>query len=422
MQCLCADVILGQDFMRLHESVVFKTGGVRDSLVIDKNDQYCCVAPANVTPPRIFQHMISDCKPIAAKSRRYSRADDEFVSLEVEKLLEEGIIEPSLSPWRAQVVVTKDERHKKRMVVDYSQTINRYSYLDAYPLPRIDDQINRIAQHSVFSTVDLKSAFHQIPLLKEDRPFTAFEANGELYQFCRLPFGVTNSVSFFQRTIDAVIESYNLKGCLAYLDNITIFGKNQTEHDANLEAFFDVAKKLNLTFNQQKSIFSVKEINILGYLVSNGSIKPDPARFEPLMNLSVPQTKRELKRIVGMFAYYSKWVPNFSHKIKPLSDTNSFPLPDNAVNSFLNLKEDSLKARLNSIDDDAPFTVECDASDFAIAAVLSQNNRPVAFMSQTLTSSEQHHPAVEKEATAIIEAVRKWSHYLLGRTFTLVTD
>ena len=95
---LCADVILGQDFLRLHESVVFKTGGVRDSLVIDKNDQYCCVAPANVTPPRIFQHMISNCKPIAAKSRRYSRADDEFISLEVEKLLEEGIIEPCLSP------------------------------------------------------------------------------------------------------------------------------------------------------------------------------------------------------------------------------------------------------------------------------------------------------------------------------------
>ena len=238
------------------------------------------------------------------------------------------------------------------MVVDYSQTINRYSYLDAYPLPRIDDQINRIVQHSVFSTVDLKSAYHQIPLLKEDRSFTAFEAHGKLYQFCRLPFGVTNGVSFFQRTIDAVIESYNLKGCLAYLDNITIFGKNQTEHDANLEAFFDVAKKLNLTFNHQKSIFSAKEINILGYLVSNGSIKPDPARFEPLMNLPVPQTKR-----------------------------NSFPLPDNAMNSFLNLKEDLLKARLNSIDDDAPFTVECDASDVAIAAVLSQNNRPVAFMS-----------------------------------------
>ena len=419
---LCADVILGQDFMRLHESVVFKTGGARESLIIDKNESYCCVAPANVTPPRIFQHMNPNCKPIASKSRRYSRADHEFITLEIKKLLEEGIIEPSESPWRAQVVVTKDDRHKKRMVVDYSQTVNRYSHLDAYPLPRIDDQINYIAQHSVFSTVDLKSAYHQIPLLREDRPFTAFEANGKLYQFCRLPFGVTNGVSFFQRTIDSVIESYNLKGCLAYLDNITIFGKNQIEHDINLNAFFDVAKKLNLTFNQQKSIISVKEIKMLGYLVSKSSIRPDPERFKPLMDLPLPQTKRELKRIVGMFAYYSKWIPNFSHKIKPLSDSQVFPLSDNAVNCFLHLKQDLLKARLNSIDDDAPFSVECDASDFAIAAILSQNNRPVAFMSRTLSRSEQHYPAVEKEATAIIEAVRKWSHYLLGRTFTLVTD
>ena len=138
-------------------------------------------------------------------------------------------------------------------------------------------------------------------MLREDRPFTAFEANGKLYQFCRLPFGVTNGVSFFQRTIDSVIESYNLKGCLAYLDNITIFGKNQIEHDINLNAFFDVAKKLNLTFNQQKSIISVKEIKMLGYLVSKGSIRPDPERFKPLMDLPLPQTKRELKRIVGMF-------------------------------------------------------------------------------------------------------------------------
>ena len=116
---------------------------------------------------------------------------------------------------------------------------------------------------------------------KIGRPFTAFEANGKLYQFCRLTFDVTNGVSFFQRTIDSVIESYNLKGCLAYLDNITIFGKNQIEHDINLNAFFDVAKKLNLTFNQQKSIISVKEIKMLGYLVSKGSIGPDLKDLNP---------------------------------------------------------------------------------------------------------------------------------------------
>jgi len=102
---------------------------------------------------------------------------------EIHKLLAEGIIEPSVSPWRAQVVVTKNETYKRRMVIDYSQTVNRFTLLDAYPLPRIDDEI---AQHKYFSTLDLTSAYYQIPLAIEDRPFKAFEAKGKLYQSCRL--------------------------------------------------------------------------------------------------------------------------------------------------------------------------------------------------------------------------------------------
>ena len=89
-----------------------------------------------------------------------------------------------MSPWRAQALVTKNERHKKRMVIDYSQTINRFTELNAYPIPRIDEQINKIACGKVFSTLDLKWAYYQIPLSEKDKPFTAFEANGKLYQYC----------------------------------------------------------------------------------------------------------------------------------------------------------------------------------------------------------------------------------------------
>ena len=102
---------------------------------------------------------------------------------EIHKLLAEGIIEPSVSPWRAQVVVTKNETYKRRMVIDYSQTVNRFTLLDAYPLPRIDDEI---AQHKYFSKLDLTSTYYETPLCIEDRPFTAFEASSKLYQYCRL--------------------------------------------------------------------------------------------------------------------------------------------------------------------------------------------------------------------------------------------
>jgi hypothetical protein len=113
-----------------------------------------------------------------------------------------GIIEESRSPWRAQVLITGGMNQIKRMVIDYSRTINRFTLLDAYSLLKISTMARNIGQYSIHSALDLKSAYHQIPLQEKEKPFTAFEANGRLYQFCRVPFGVTNGVACFQRTID----------------------------------------------------------------------------------------------------------------------------------------------------------------------------------------------------------------------------
>ena len=176
------------------------------------------------------------------------------------------------------------------MVIDYSQTINRFTELNAHPTKRLDEQINKIARGKVFSTLDLKSVYYQIPLSDKDKPFTA---NGKLYQYCRLPFRVKNGVLAFQKITDDVIESHVLTGTFAYLGNITVVGKDQQEHDKNLKAFLDTAKTLNLSFNNLKSIFSVNEINFLGYTIYNGNIKPDAERFKPLIEQPEPRNKNE---------------------------------------------------------------------------------------------------------------------------------
>ena len=242
----------------------------------------------NIDPPSPFANLTSDCHPVAAKSRRYSAEDLTFISGEVDRLLKEGIIEPSQSPWRAKVVVTKDENHKKRLAIDYSQTINRFTQLDAFPLPRICDTINEIAQYRVFSTLDLQSAYHQIPLKDEDKPYTAFEAKGRLYQFTRLPFGVTNGVACFQREMMRLVEDYSLKGVYPYLDNITVCGKDQSEHDTNLKSFMDAAQDANLKLNDSKSVFSTRRLPLLGYVIEDGTICPDPERLRPLNGLPLP--------------------------------------------------------------------------------------------------------------------------------------
>ena len=206
MDNLCLDVILGLDFQKQHESVTLKLGGKKPPLLI------CGLSSMSAEPPSLFSNLSVDCKPIAAKSRRYNCQDKKFIAQEIDRMLKGDIIERSNSSWRSQVLVTKDEYRKKRLVIDYSQTINKYTELDAYPLPRIDNYVNDLAKYNYFSKIDLKSAYHQVPLREEDKKFTAFEANGGLYQFKRMPFGVTNGVPCFQRTMDEFVRDEELDG------------------------------------------------------------------------------------------------------------------------------------------------------------------------------------------------------------------
>ena len=413
---LATDVIIGEKIFQEHSKVTFSFDGSRPALTLNGLAKMC------VPYPKLFSHLSKDCKPIADKPRRFSKDDAEFIHEETKRLLKEDLIEPSNSPWRAQVVVVKNEQSgKRRMVIDYSRTINRYTSLDAYPLPQIEDIVSELSKYKVFTTVDLKSAYHQIELNPRDREFTAFQAGQELYQWRRLPFGLTNAVPEFQRAINAFVTENNLRGCFPYLDDITIAGEDQEEHDFNLKAFNDAAAAWNLTINEKKTQFSQKEISILGYKVAHQSIKPDPERVRTLLEMRAPKTNKELQRLIGLFAYYARWIPSYSDKIRPLIKS-TLPLSSDALFAFDVLKQALASAALHPIDNTLPLTVETDASDFAIAGTLNQEGRPIAFHSRTLSPAEQRHSSVEKEAYAVVEALRKWRHLLIGRHFTLVTD
>ena len=439
MDKLCSDIILGQDVQSKHDSVVIDYGGRLPALKIggrryrskrkscenvNNTKAFCNLTAASVPPVKLFENLRQDCRPIAVKSRRYSKADRKFINSEIKQMLKDGVIQESTSPWRAQIVVTKDTKgfHRKRFCVDFSQTVNVYTELDAYPLPRIDDMVNQLAEYSVFSTFDLKSAYHQVEISPEDRIYTAFEANGRLYEFTRIPEGVTNGVPKFQRVVDKVVQDEDLKGTFPYMDNVTVCGINQHDHNENVAKFKEAAEKYNLTLNESKTVSSVPEINILGHRVSHNLIKPDLDRLQALIDLPPPQNPKSLQRTIGLFAYYSKWIYKFSDKIKPLSDCKIFPVEGDALMAFNNLKGELGGVALRNIDEDKPFVVECDASEVAVSATLNQEGRPVAFMSRKLDLHELHYPPVEKEATAIIESVRKWEYLLRSKPFTLVTD
>ena len=163
-------------------------------------------------------------------------------------------------------------------------------------------------------------------------------------------------------------------------------------------------------------------MNILGYSIQRGQLRPDPERLRPLQELPEPRDKKSLQRLIGLFAYYAKWIPSYSEKIRPLISVSSFPLHPDCRAAIEQLKMDISRAVVAVIRDDAPFTVETDASDEAIAATLTQDGRPVAFFSRTLNDAEKRHSIIDKEAYAIVESIRKWRHFLTPHHFNLLTD
>lgn len=414
---LYTDVILGIPFLKRLSSFRLNFGGSGNELILQT-----VVNLMNIEPARVIGELSADCIPIQTKSRRRTPDQYRFIQHEVARLFQDGVIEKSSSPWRSQVLIVTNKNGKRRMVVDYAATINRFSRSDAYPLPRIDDFIDKISKCTWFSVFDLKNAYNQIPLVESDRKYTAFEAAGGLYQYRCMPFGLKNGVAAFQRIMDSIINAENLLGVYAYLDDVIVTGVDRVAHDTNLARFLRIAKKYNLDINKDKSVVASPVISILGYSITEGSVKPDPSRLQPLLRMDAPRTLKDKQRILGMLTYYSGWISRFSDKIRSFACCDTFPMDEDALRSFNIVRLELSQACKAGICEDLPFILETDASGVAISGVLSQEERPVAFFSRVLTKAEKLQPAVELEALAIIEATRHWRHYLVGRKLTIVCD
>ena len=174
------------------------------------------------------------------------------------------------------------------MAIDYSQIINTYTQLDAYPLPQMDEFINKIARYKVFSIVDSKSADHQIPIHEDDKSYTVFEGTKPLYHFNHMPLGVTNGLPCFQRTIDPFIEKEELSDTFAFFDNMHICAMDKEQHDKNFVKFRKASEKNNVTYNEGKCILSTTKLKTVGLVTENSEISPDLNGLKSLKELTLP--------------------------------------------------------------------------------------------------------------------------------------
>ncbi|GFT60659.1 transposon Tf2-9 polyprotein [Trichonephila clavipes] len=337
---------------------------------------------------RIFT---GDHAPINQRAYRVSPTERRIIHEEVQKMLDEGIIQPSESPWSSPIVLVRKKDGSWRFCVDYRK-LNNVTKKDVYPLPRIDDTLDCLKGAMFFSSMDLRSGYWQIEIDEADREKTAFITPEGLYEFKVMPFGLCNAPATFERMMDNLLRHFKWTMCLCYLDDIIVFSETFEDHLIRLRLVLKCLQEAGLKLNSKKCLFAA-QVKILGHLVSSNGVRPDPDKI-----------KASLLKSGVEFHWGPEEVEAFNSLNKALT---SDPV-------------------LGMYDERASTEIHTDASGYGIGAVLVQiqNNveKVIAYASRTLTKAEKNYSTTERECLAIVCATNKFRPYIFGKHFTVVTD
>jgi RNase H-like domain found in reverse transcriptase/Reverse transcriptase (RNA-dependent DNA polymerase)/Integrase zinc binding domain/Chromo (CHRromatin Organisation MOdifier) domain/Retroviral aspartyl protease len=366
-------------------------------------------------------------KPPVRPIYRLSPLEFEELKKQIKELLALGFIEPSRSPYAAPVLFVQKKDGTLRMCIDY-RALNRLTIKNKYPLPRIDDLLDRLCGSSHFSSIDLRSGYYQLKISQEDMPKTAFRCPLGHYHFKVLSFGLANAPASFQSAMNNVFGEYLHDFVVVYLDDILIFSKNEDEHIKHIELVLKKLRQYNLYAHAKKCEFFKPELEFLGHIVSKAGLKVDPKKTNAVRTWPKPSTTQELRSFLGLANYFRRFIQGYSTMVAPLTSLlqkeNNISQWDGICDkAFGDVKEALAKAPVLSHPDfTKPFDVICDASMHGVGAVLLQDCKPIAFLSRKFCAAEHNYTTTEQELLAAVEALKQWRCYLEGVEFTMWTD
>jgi len=389
--------------------------------------------PKHLPPKREVDHAIEleqGSKPSFQPIYHLSPRELEEVKEQLTMLIEAGFIQPSKSPYGAPIIFVPKPNGKLRMCVDYRQ-LNSSTIKNRYPLPRIDELLDRLQGSSVFTKLDLQSGYWQIRIKEEDIPKTAFRTRYGHFEWKVLPFGLTNAPATFQALMNKVLQPYLDRFVVVYLDDILIFSRSAEEHARHLQLVLEALEKNELYVGLSKCAFGLNEVNFLGHVVGADGVKPDPAKVVAVREWPTPKSVREVRSFLGLTGYYRRFIRHYASKAVPLTELTKADTPwcwGPQQHSAFN----ALKAALSQApvlvmpNPELPYEVYTDASNFALGAVLLQDQgkgkQPVAFLSRKLSPTERRYPTGDREMLGIFYALQQWRCYLEGAEFTVNTD
>lgn len=378
-----------------------------------------------------FRHsIVTTGNPIFSKPYRVSASENKQIEEEVENLLNHGLITKSCSPWASPVILIKKKDGTNRFCVDYRK-LNSVTVKDRYPLPRIDEIFDSLGGNSIFTTLDLRSGYWQIPIDSETKQKTCFICKSGTYEFNVLPFGLCNAPSTFQRVMDDVLRPLIGKCVFVYMDDIIVYSKSVTQHLDHLDQVFSLLKNKKFKLKKSKCQFSQSELKFLGHRISAGGIAVDYEKSEAIQKIQFPTNKKQLQQYLGLCNYYGRFILNFSVIAEPLYNLLrngiKFDLNEECQSAFQKLQEKLLSAPVLGFPvEGEAFYLYTDASNVGIGAILMQmqngKETTICYLSRTLQPAERNYCATEKECLAVVWAIKTLRHYLTGVKFTVFSD
>ena len=294
-------------------------------------------------------------------------------------MLEAGTIEPAVSEWAANVVLARKKDGTLRFCIDYRQ-LNERTRKDSYPLPRIDECLDALAGGGWFSTLDLRSGYHQVALDPGDADKTAFITRRGSYRWKVMPFGLCNAPATFQRLMDIVLSGLNFEICLVYLDDVIIFGDTLQQHLQRLGKVFERLRTANLKLKPSKCRLLRRAVNFLGHVVTQDGVAVDPSKIHDVVEWPVPRRLRDVRSFLGLCSYYRRFIRNFSVLAAPLFELTkkgrAFEWDDACQEVFEHLKRVLTTTPILALPkDEGLYILDCDACDLGIGCGSVPKNR-----------------------------------------------